>query len=217
MRMKREGCKILFRNPFWQKEGSKPSRNTFQYIEVFEKAGRETSFKKFSPRMWVGVFLFVIVFFLSNCGYKIGNAPLEAPDGIKSIAVPVFDNYTTEPELGTILAEALKKEILRRGLVRVESMERADAIVRGAITEVKLEPLSFSGHGFTTAYRVRLKVSVKLEKEGEIIWKTDELEKDEQFLVEGQPLDDISTRRRALEKVASDLMEALHTMMFEGF
>lgn len=167
--------------------------------------------------MLAGILVFGIVFFLSNCGYKIGNAPLEAPHGIKSVAVPVFDNYTSEPELGTILAEALKKEILRRGLMRVESVERADAVVRGAVTEVKLEPLSFSGEGFTTAYRVRLKVSVKLEKEGEIIWKTDELEKDEQFLVEGQPLDDISMRRRALEKVASDLMEALHTMMFEGF
>lgn len=133
------------------------------------------------------------------------------------MAVPVFDNYTTEPELGSILAEAMRKEILRRGLIRLESPAEAEALVRGTATEVKLEPLSFSGQGFTTAYRVRLKVSIRIERQGQIIWKADDVEKDEQFLVEGTPPDDISTRRKALEKVAGDLMEMLHTMMFEGF
>lgn len=159
----------------------------------------------------------VTIFYLPNCGYKIGNALVDTPAGIKSVAVPVFDNYTTEPELGAILAEALRKEILRRGILRLDSPSQADAVVRGAAMQVKLEPLSFSGQGFTTAYRVKLKINVRLEKHGEIIWKMDELEKDEQFLVEGTPSNDISVRRRALEKVASDLMEMLHTMMFEGF
>lgn len=177
-----------------------------------------TFYKNFIPQWFLGrILVFVPLFSLLNCGYKIGNAPFQAPLGVKSVAVPVFDNYTTEPELGTILAEALKKEILRRGLVRVEAVENADAIVRGAVTEIKIEPLSFSGQGVTSAYRVKLKIRVKLEKKGEIIWKIDELEKDEQFLVAGQALNDISTRRQSLEKVASDLMEALYTMMFEGF
>jgi len=155
--------------------------------------------------------------FAYGCGYHIGGGPTAIPGQVKSVSVPVFDNLTREPELGSALAEAMRREILRRKAVTLLPTNQAEAVIRGVAEDAGTDPLSFDRNGLTTAYRVWLKVSVRLERRGEILWRVEHIVKDEQIIVDDQPLDNAVRREYALNKIAQDMMRQVHTMMLEGF
>lgn len=153
----------------------------------------------------------------AGCGYHIGNGPAAIPGGVNSVAVPVFDNMTREPELGAVLAEAMRAEILRRKAVTLLPENRAEAVIRGVAEEVRIDPLSYDRNGYTTAYRVWLKASVRLQRRDVILWRIEHISKDEQIIIDNQPLDNAVRREYALNKIAADLAKQIHTMMLEGF
>lgn len=159
----------------------------------------------------------LIAIMATSCGYHLGSGPTVTPGNIKSVAVPVFENYTVEPELGAMLAGAMRKEITRRGMIALRPAGEAEAVLRGAAIEIEINPLSFDGKGFTTAYRVKLRVVVTLVRGEEILWKADDIEKDEQIIVGELPADNIVRRKFALERVAADIADVIHTAMVEGF
>ncbi len=61
---------------------------------------------------------------------------------IKTVAVPVFDNTTYEPQLETTLTEAIIKEIHRSTPWRVVPRGDAQTLLSGTITEWSLETLA---------------------------------------------------------------------------
>ena len=160
---------------------------------------------------------FILLALEFGCGYKLGGGPKLVPGNVKSIAVPVFKNLTREPELGSALAEEMRSEILRRGIVALKPVDEAEAVLKGVAEEVYLDPLSISPQGFTSAYRVRLRASFKLTRHGEVLWRADHLERDEQIVVDNQILDNAVRREFALAKISRDFAKQVHTMMLEGF
>lgn len=77
---------------------------------------------------------------LSGCGYTVG---FRAPEGVTSVAVPVFDNRTSPAgggsrrELELELTRAVVREVQRRTPLRLVDEDRADVIIRGALTRVR--------------------------------------------------------------------------------
>lgn len=61
---------------------------------------------------------------------------------IETIAVPVFDNVTYEPQLETVLSEAIIKEVHRSTPWRVVPRGQAQTLLSGTITGWRLEPLA---------------------------------------------------------------------------
>lgn len=61
---------------------------------------------------------------------------------IETVSVPMFDNYTFEHGLETILTDAIIKEIHRSTPWRVVERERAQATLSGAITSADLRSFS---------------------------------------------------------------------------
>lgn len=70
----------------------------------------------------------------SGCGYHLGHRALE---GVRSVAVPIFDN-TTFPlrrDVEYELTRALRAEIQRRTDLALVSSERADLMIYGRILD----------------------------------------------------------------------------------
>jgi hypothetical protein len=67
-----------------------------------------------------------------GCGYRMG---FEAPAGVETVSVPVFDNRTRRREVELDLTARVAREIQRRTPLRVIARpESADLVVRGTIT-----------------------------------------------------------------------------------
>ena len=61
---------------------------------------------------------------------------------VKSVTVPIFENYTYTPELPTQLTEGLIKELQTRTPWAVTDREHADATLSGVVRSVELRKLS---------------------------------------------------------------------------
>jgi hypothetical protein len=64
------------------------------------------------------------------------------PKGIRTVTIPIFDNYTFTPGLEVQLTEAIIKELQRSSGVRVSTAEQSDSRLHGVITGVQLRKLS---------------------------------------------------------------------------
>jgi hypothetical protein len=86
-----------------------------------------------------------IAAFLCSCasdptqGYSFSNT---FPKNIKSVTIPVFDNYSFNPGLEVQLTEAVIKEVQRSSGIRVTTAEQADSRLHGVIQKVQMRHLS---------------------------------------------------------------------------
>lgn len=91
-----------------------------------------------------------------RAGYSSASA---WPDQYQSVAVPMLANRTFARELDAQLTEAIVKEIQATTPYKVTGQGTADTILRGTITEVKLQEISKSlvtGLGEEVAVKVTI-------------------------------------------------------------
>ncbi len=91
-------------------------------------------------RVLVRVLAIGIACCLSSCGYSFQGSGSILPQDIKTIAIPLAENNTTEPGLGLRFTEALRSRFDRYGAVRVIDDEgEADAVLRAKIVNITSE------------------------------------------------------------------------------
>ncbi|MDX2131468.1 MAG: LptE family protein [Planctomycetota bacterium] len=84
------------------------------------------------------------------------------PDGIESVRVPVFENYTYEPGLDAEVTEAIIKELQRSSSLRVVQGDAAASVLKGVITGVDLRRLSLDRQ---TGFAQELAVTITVDFE----------------------------------------------------
>jgi len=74
----------------------------------------------------------------SSCGYTFQGSGSILPPDIKTIAIPLAENNTTEPGLGMRFTEVLRTRFDRYGAVKVVDQEsEADAVLSTRVLDVK--------------------------------------------------------------------------------
>jgi len=118
----------------------------------------------------------IILFAILNlhCGiYGFrGNNP---PEGIKTIAVPLFQDASgfSEAGLKENFTEALKQKIISDNTFIIADKNKADGILNCTITNVKDEALVISGNENVTKRKITIYVKVSFEnlKKQKKIWE----------------------------------------------
>jgi hypothetical protein len=64
------------------------------------------------------------------------------PKNIRTVSVPVFDNYSFNPGLEVALTEAVIKELQRSSGIKVANSEASDSRLHGVITKVQMRRLT---------------------------------------------------------------------------
>lgn len=154
---------------------------------------------------------------VAGCGYKLSGTGSSLPPAVKTVAVVPFENRTLEPEIGTAMAEAMQREVLKREALEPANPWRADAVLSGVVEEVELEPQAYDDEGFTTAYRARMRVSAKLKRGGEVLWRADDIVREEEVAITSNIRDNQVRRRMALEAITEDVAEEIHLTLIEGW
>jgi TolB-like protein len=92
---------------------------------------------------------------------------------IKTIAVPFFNNLTTEPDLEISVTERIINNLIDDNTLKVVDEESADAVLDGDIVGFTNTPFSFNVDLNADEYRVILVVEVTLHnrKLNEPIWQ----------------------------------------------
>lgn len=81
--------------------------------------------------------LFVSLLALTGCaGYQLGgNKPAHLAN-VTKLAVPTFENQTLEPRLGSVVTNAIIKQIQNSGGYEIVSMDDAEAVLDGKVVNV---------------------------------------------------------------------------------
>jgi outer membrane lipopolysaccharide assembly protein LptE/RlpB len=85
-----------------------------------------------AQRGWVWLGLIGLALVAASCGYRfVGGEPL--PGDVRRIFVPMAENRTAESGMEAVVTNALRREIIRRGLTVCAHRAGADAALTAAI------------------------------------------------------------------------------------
>lgn len=98
---------------------------------------------------------------LAGCGYHLGEIKPTPMRRVTTIAVPTFKNKTLLPRLEAQTADAVAKQFQQDGTYRIESSDRADAIVEGTIVSVDRQPMRIFASNVLQTSEFELTLRVK--------------------------------------------------------
>lgn len=173
---------------------------------------------------------------VSGCGYHV-RGETKPPAGVRTIAVPTFQNKTYEPGLELSFTERLRGELARGGAMELTlDTHRADAVFNGEVLSFRAIPTVLvplpavpgttgrrQDRRLPTRYRaiVEVRVSLVSVSTGEVLWE-DRLEGTEEYdagqAPEGfEPLAREAQQQAAIAAIAADLMREAYDRMLTDF
>jgi len=145
-----------------------------------------------------------LLLLISGCGvYSFSGSGLS---GIKTIAIPLFDNQTAEYGIRETLTEKIAERFVQDNTLKVVNEKIAESILHGVITKYEREAHTFDEQENITEYIVRIWVKVNFEekKNKKTIWKEDNLLGWGIYSAEDETED--LGKERAIEKLAEDIV-----------
>jgi hypothetical protein len=125
---------------------------------------------------------------------------------VQTVAVPVFENRTTEFGLPENLTAGIIKGFVDDNQIKVADAETAEAVLTGAIVEYKRRAYSFDETDRVNEYIVEIWVDAELVKRdgGVSVWKADRARGFGTYKADTEVEQDGQTR--AIEKIAQDIL-----------
>jgi outer membrane lipopolysaccharide assembly protein LptE/RlpB len=115
-----------------------------------------------TPRLWrrlAWLGLIAVLGLANGCGYALAGSGL---GGVGSVAIRTPENGTHEPGAEYVVADALRRELLRRqGGSLVEDPARADVVVSGRVLDVRSRSRAFSSAVLAREYDLVVRVALR--------------------------------------------------------
>lgn len=158
----------------------------------------------------MGVLIIGAAVVTASCGYT--SSPALLPAHIKAVAIPVFENETTEYTLENELTDAVIEAFVQDNNLRVVDQASANAVIRGTIKTYRNSVFGFQAGTGAQEYAVTIGVSVlfkDLVKNREI-WNEESMVKTANYYVQdvpGQPArTELDGRKEAIDKLADEIL-----------
>jgi outer membrane lipopolysaccharide assembly protein LptE/RlpB len=118
--------------------------------------------------------LFLLATTVCGCSYRLAGARSTEGRG-RSIGVPTFVNRTTTYKIEQRLAEAVRRELIRRTRYEVRSEQTADVVVTGEVLTFSAIPIIFNQQGRASSYSivVDMNVVVRDTGSGQVLFQND--------------------------------------------
>ncbi len=107
--------------------------------------------------------LLVSLVLVLGCGYHLAGTQNTLPPHLKTIAIPVFDNTSSEPEIHRDLTNIIRQSFISDGRLQVVNGKDADLFMRGKLHYYNLRAVSFSSSDVASEYYVELGVEVDVK------------------------------------------------------
>ena len=96
----------------------------------------------------------ILLLLFMGCSYYSVSGSL--PGHIKTAAVPLFENQTTETGIVEDLTDAVEKAIISNGSMKIIGEFQADAVIDGTIVDVIDEADSYSKDEVAREFKIRI-------------------------------------------------------------
>jgi hypothetical protein len=146
----------------------------------------------------------------ASCAYTTSTALL--PSHLKTVAVPVFENGTTEYTLEQEVTDAVIARFVADNHLRVVDERSADSVIKGRITVYQNAVFGFSQAAEAQEYRVTVSASVTFKDQikNRELWSEPNLVKTANYYVVDTPgaaaKTEIDGRKEAVAKLAEEIV-----------
>jgi len=161
--------------------------------------------------------LVLAAFLLYGCGYSAGRASPAFRHDVASVAIPIFENISSEPLIETVLTEAIREKFINDGRLRVVPEEEADLVLRGVIKGYGIRTLAFDASDRAAESRVIVDVRVDvIDRRGSRKTVSFDLQARSEFTV-SEALSQMEKAKEAAELSAfKELADRLTELLFWG-
>src|SRR5437016_14085474 len=151
---------------------------------------------------------------LAGCGYSLrGNLP----GHIRSVAVPVVMNRTSEPAVENILTQAVVQAFSTNGRLRVVKPDQADAILEGEVVDYQILALAFDPRANIQQYRLVVTMNLRMRdvRSNTLLFEQPRFQEKSDFRVFGAVSQTISREETALQAAAVDIGRAIVSLAID--
>jgi outer membrane lipopolysaccharide assembly protein LptE/RlpB len=161
--------------------------------------------------------LILVAGVLNGCGYQLVNYA-RPEGGARTLALPTLRNDSYEPGVELLVADALRREFLRRGAFRLTSdSATADVVLSGSVLPLDTSSTSFSSVVLALEYQVTMALELQaMRRDGNPIpLEARSLRETERYLASADVEALRRNREEALRRLASVLAVRVHDEVFE--
>ncbi len=124
-------------------------------------------------KTFIGLLLAVAPLSLTACAHYSTSA--SGGSGVQTIAVPLFENESLEPEIHQALTDSLIEAFVSNGALRVVTEDRADILLRGTVVEVREEPFTYSDEAEQYQIVVFVNIRCQSAEKKTTLWEEERL------------------------------------------
>jgi outer membrane lipopolysaccharide assembly protein LptE/RlpB len=163
-----------------------------------------------SPRTRNALLILAALACGTSCAYSVRTTSL-APH-LKTVAIPVFENGTTEYTLEQEITEAVIARFVSNNALRVVDERSANAVIRGRVTQYRNAVFGFSEQTRAQEYRVTIEVDVRFKDlvKNREVWAEPKMVKTANYYVQDVPGQAARTeqdgRKEAIQKIADEIL-----------
>ena len=153
-----------------------------------------------------------------GCGYTLVGYDAGFGD-IRTVAIQTPANDSFEPGVEYVVADALRREFLRRGAVRVvDDPGAADLVLGGSVRDVHTSGRSFSSVVFTLEYELELTLDLKARRSDgtPLPIGPRSLREAEYYLASADVEATRKNRNEAIRRLTKVLAQRVHESLFEA-
>ena len=154
------------------------------------------------------------VLLLAGCGvYSFQEGRLR--EGLESIAVPVFENRTTEPGIEVDLTQDIVEGLINDRTLQIVDRSAADAVLLATIRRYNIGEEFFGGDRAADQYRVQMSVEVEIvdQDTGEAIIGPETLNESATYSIDGGQQAELDARA----EVVDGIVRKIRGMVLEGW
>jgi len=166
-------------------------------------------------RPLVGLLVLLAVL-AGGCGYSLrGNLP----GHIKTVAVPIFKNRTSEPGVENFLTGAVVEAFSTNGRLKVVGPEQADSILEGEVVGYQVQSVAFDPRANVQQYRLVVTLNLRFRdvRRDAILFEQQNLQERSDFRTLGVVAQTISREETALRAAATEIARAIVALAVDRF
>jgi hypothetical protein len=155
-----------------------------------------------------------------GCGYAFAPQGEYIDKSIQKIYVEQFANKTAQVEVENYVRQAFINQFIQNSRFRItDSVESADATVRGGILNLITTPLSYRSNILVAEERatMTLEITFRETQSSKIIWSSRNITGFVDYTIDNNINLLPATRMTAFTKLAADIAEKTFNQMMSGF
>jgi hypothetical protein len=144
---------------------------------------------------------------VGGCAYGFRSGQVR--EGLQTVAVPFFENRTSEPSLDVEFTEAIIAALIADRTLRVVDEDSADALLLGTIRRYRVAEAFFGADRQAEEFELRIEVEVSLVRRdgGEVIVEPRQLQGKGNFYVDDGIEGELLARNEAAEAIVRGILD----------